>query len=119
MSKFTNHLFVCCNQLDPPHPRGCCNQGGSDELRNRFKAEIVRRGLKPLVRANQAGCLDQCEFGPTVVIYPQEIWYGNVQLEDVPRIVEETVIQGKILDDLLIDEKLLNTKGGRQLPDNG
>ena len=48
-----------------------------------------------------------------------EIWYGNVQLEDVPRIVEETVIQGKILDDLLIDEKLLNTKGGRQLPDNG
>jgi len=43
------------------------------------------------VRANRAGCLDQCELGPTVVIYPQQIWYGKVTLDDVERIIDETV----------------------------
>lgn len=70
-----------------------------------------------MVRANKAGCLDQCELGPTVVIYPQEIWYGGVRPEDVPRIVEETVVGGKILDDLRIPEQQLNTKGIPAPPD--
>lgn len=64
-----------------------------------------------MVRANKAGCLDQCELGPTVVIYPQEIWYGGVTPEDVPRIIQETVVDGKILADLQIPEQQLNTKG--------
>ncbi len=84
---------------------------GSGVLRDSFKAEIKRRRLGPLVRASKAGCLDQCECGPVVVIYPQSIWYGNVTVEDVPRIIEETVIGGRILEDLLIDESMLNTKG--------
>ena len=82
-------------------------------MRNLFKAEVKKRGLNPLVRANKAGCLDQCELGPTVVIYPQAIWYGNVQADDVSRIVQETIIEGKVLEDLLIADELLNTKGGR------
>ena len=112
MSAFTHHIFVCCNQRSPEHARGCCNLDGSEQLRNAFKAEVKRRGLNPLVRANSAGCLDQCELGPTVVIYPQGIWYGNVQLEDVTRIIDETIVGGKVLDDLLIADELLNTKGG-------
>jgi (2Fe-2S) ferredoxin len=55
-----------------------------------------------------SGCLDQCEHGPNLVIYPQGIWYGGVRLEDVPRIVEETIIKGKILEDLLIPDECLN-----------
>ncbi len=62
------------------------------------------------MRANAAGCLDQCELGPTVVIYPQAIWYGGVRIEDVPRIVEETVIHGRVLADLLIPDERLNCK---------
>ena len=72
---------------------------------------VARRGLRPLVRANQSGCLDQCELGPTVVIYPQGIWYGGVQPQDVERIIEETVVQGQIIEDLLIPDDMLNTKG--------
>lgn len=113
MAKFTHHIFVCCNQRMAGHSRGCCNPDGSQRLRARFKEEVAKRGMKPLVRANQAGCLDQCELGPTVVIYPQEIWYGGVQLEDVPRIIEETIIGGRVLEDLLIEDELLNTKGKR------
>lgn len=116
MTAFTHHIFVCCNQRSPGHERGCCDPSGSERLRNAFKAEVERRGLKPLVRANEAGCLDQCELGPNVVIYPQGIWYGHVQLEDVARIVEETIVGGKVLEDLLIADELLNTKGGTIRP---
>jgi len=78
-----------------------------------FKAELKRSGANGVVRANSAGCLDQCELGPTVVIYPQAIWYGHVTPHDVPRIVSETILGGRILDDLRIPDELLNTKGGR------
>ena len=62
------------------------------------------------MRANAAGCLDQCELGPTVVIYPQAIWYGGVKLSDVPRIVEETIVNGRVVEDLRIPDEKLNCK---------
>lgn len=110
MPSFTSHIFICCNQRPPDSPRGCCDPDGSHALRDAFKTALKQRGLGPLVRANQAGCLEQCEVGPTVVIYPQGIWYGRVRLEDVPRIIEETVVNGRILDDLRIPEQLLNCR---------
>jgi (2Fe-2S) ferredoxin len=116
MARFTHHIFVCCNQRGADHPRGCCDPAGSEALRNRFKQELQARGLKPLVRANAAGCLDQCEFGPTVVIYPQGIWYGAVRPDDVPRVLDETVIAGRVIKELRIPDKLLNRKGGKLLP---
>ena len=111
MPKFTHHLFVCGNRRAPGHSRGCCDPDGSEHLHQCFKTELKRRGLTSRVRANRSGCLDQCEFGPTVVIYPQAIWYGGVQPDDVPRIIEKTILGGEILDDLLIPDELLNTKG--------
>jgi (2Fe-2S) ferredoxin len=116
MAKFTHHIFVCCNQRAPGHSRGCCDPDGGERLRECFKSEVKRRGLDPLVRANKAGCLDQCELGPTVVIYPQAIWYGNVREEDVPRIIEETILGGRVIKELQIPDHLLNTKGGKLLP---
>jgi len=110
MPPFTDHIFVCCNHREPGHSRGCCDPDGSEALREAFKVELKKRKLGPLVRANKAGCLDQCEAGPTVVIYPQGIWYGGVQLDDVPRIVEETVVNGRVLEDLLIPDDRLNAR---------
>jgi len=112
MPAFTHHIFVCCNCRAPGHRRGCCDPDASEALRNRFKAVLKQHDLGPLVRANKAGCLDQCERGPTVVIYPQQVWYGGVKLEDVPRIVEETILGGRVLPDLLIPAAQLNCKGG-------
>ncbi|MBP87756.1 MAG: ferredoxin [Planctomycetaceae bacterium] len=113
MPAFTHHIFVCCNRRSEGHARGCCDPDGSETLRNLFKAEVKKRGLNPLVRANKAGCLDQCELGPTVVIYPEGIWYGGVKPADVPRIIDETIVQGKVVEELVIADDLLNTKGGR------
>lgn len=108
MPQFTHHIFVCCNQREPGHKRGSCDPDGSEELRDAFKSEIKKHGLKSLVRANSAGCLDQCELGPTVVIYPQAIWYGGVRVKDVPRIVEETILAGRVIEELRIPDEKLN-----------
>lgn len=108
MAAFTHHIFVCCNQRSPDHRRGCCDPDGSASLRAALKAAVEQRGLKPAVRANSSGCLDQCEHGPTVAIYPQGIFYGGVTLEDVPRIVDETIIGGRVLEDLVIADGCLN-----------
>ncbi len=103
MPKFTSHIFVCCKS-------GSCDKDGKEKLRSKFKKELKHRGLTPLVRANTSGCLDQCDLGPTVVIYPQAIWYGHVTEDDVSRIIEETIIGGRVLEDLLIPDEQLNCK---------
>ena len=110
MPKFESHIFVCCNRRATKNPRGSCDPSGCEKLRNCFKAEITRRGLKPRVRANKAGSLDQCELGPVVFIYPQEIWHGGVDEQDVPRIIQDTDIDRKILEDLLIADEKLNVR---------
>ena len=112
MPEFTHHIFVCCNRREPGHSRGCCDPDSNGRLREAFKAEIELRGLKPLVRANSAGCLDQCELGPTVVIYPQAIWYGGVTVEDVPEIVEQSVVGNQVVQRLQIPTEKLNVKNG-------
>ncbi|HEY5313701.1 MAG TPA: (2Fe-2S) ferredoxin domain-containing protein [Pirellulales bacterium] len=119
MPPFTHHIFVCCNRREPGHSRGCCDPDGRQALRDCFKAELKKRRLSASVRANQAGCLDQCELGPTVVIYPQGIWYGHVQPADVPRIIDETIVSGRILADLLIADDWLNTAGRGPDPSRG
>ena len=60
------------------------------------------RGLKGIVRANMAGCLDQCSKGPAVVVYPEAIWYGGVQLDDVSDIMDQHIIGGKPVERLII-----------------
>lgn len=110
MPAFTHHVFVCGNQRNCDHPRGCCDPDGNNALRSSLKAAAKEKGLGPLVRINSAGCLEQCELGPAMVIYPQGIWYGNVQKTDIPRILD-SIEDGTILEDLRIPDEMLNTKG--------
>jgi len=111
MPEYTSHIFICGNHRKGGHKRGSCDPDGDDALRDCFQDELKRAKVGPLVRANRAGCLDQCEYGPVIVIYPQQIWYGRVRCKDVRRIVEETIVGGRILEDLLIPAQCLNTKG--------
>lgn len=108
MPAFECHLFVCCNQRDANHPRGCCDPTGQEALKDKFKTELKKRKLGPLFRVNSAGCLDQCESGPVVVLYPQAIWYGGVTPDDVERILDETVIGGRVIEELRIPDERLN-----------
>jgi (2Fe-2S) ferredoxin len=100
--RYRHHVFVCENHRPDDDPRGCCAAKGSEAIRDAFKGEIHRRGLKKQVRANGAGCLDNCADGPTVVVYPEGVWYGHVRLEDVPEIVESHLVNGVPVERLRI-----------------
>jgi (2Fe-2S) ferredoxin len=104
MARFERHVFVCTNERPPGHPKGCCKEKGSPEVRDSLKAEIKRCGLSGIVRINTAGCLDACEFGVSMVVYPEGIWYGGVTQEDVEEIVERTILNGQVIERLLIKD---------------
>lgn len=110
MPRYERHIFVCGNQREPAHPRGCCSAKGSDGIREALKSELRKRGLNATMRVNQAGCLDQCEHGVTVVVYPEAVWYGFVKLEDVPELVESHLVAGRPVERLRLAETCINTK---------
>jgi (2Fe-2S) ferredoxin len=108
MPKFEHHIFICTNQRDADHPRGSCDPTKGGDLLRTFKTSLSQHGLRCTVRANKAGCLDQCEHGPTVVIYPEAVWYGKVTSEDVNEIIEQHVVAGRVVERLQIPDGCLN-----------
>ncbi len=95
---FEKHIFICENQRGETHPRGCCADKGGKHIRFLFKEKIAKLGLSTKIRANKTGCLDFCEQGPTVVVYPEGIWYHIREPEkDVEEIVKVHLLGGKIV----------------------
>lgn len=109
MPPFEHHIFICTNQRPEGHPRGCCADKGSVALKDYFKEALKKRGLKTKIRANASGCLDACELGPAVVIYPEGVWYQVTTQADVEEIIEEHIApkqgQGKVVQRLVIFKK--------------
>ena len=89
MSYFKHHVFFCCNQRAPGE--SCCNALGASELQTYAKDRIAQLKMKGAgkVRINKAGCLDRCDQGPVMVIYPEAVWYTYVDKDDVEEIIQE------------------------------
>lgn len=87
------HVFCCTNVRPQGHPRGCCANSNSVRLRDYMKARAKELGLEG-VRINASGCLDRCELGPTMVIYPEGVWYSYATPEDVDEILQTHLIEG-------------------------
>lgn len=104
MPHFDRHVFVCVNERAADHPRGCCKAKGGNEVRDALKKELTARGLGKTIRANNAGCLDQCEHGVTIVVYPEQVWYGGVTVDDVKEIVERHLIGGEPVARLVLTD---------------
>lgn len=98
---FRAHVFVCTNQRPANDPRGCCAEKGSVHLRNYMKKRAEQLGLED-VRINLAGCLDRCEFGPSVVIYPEGTWYAIRTEADVDEILATHLQRGDRVERLLM-----------------
>ena len=101
MPSFQRHVFVCINERPADHPKGCCKAKGGVEVRDKLKAELSARGISKVIRANNAGCLDQCEHGVSVVVYPEQVWYGGVTVDDIPEIVDQHLVGGHVVERLL------------------
>ena len=110
MPLFEHHIFICTNERDETAARPSCLPQGSKKLKSTFKDAIKDAGLKLQVRANESGCLDQCEHGPVVVIYPEAVWYGNVHPRDVEQIVQEHLVEGRPVKRLRLTESCINSE---------
>ena len=93
---------MCNNVRSEDDPRGCCTARGSKDLIDHAKKRIKEMGLKGQVRVNKAGCLDACAYGPTVVVYPDDVWYTPRSREDMEEILNEHILNDRIVDRLVI-----------------
>jgi len=104
--KFERYIFICINEREPGHPRGCCGFKGSGEIVSKFRELIKASDLKLKVRANKSGCLDCCELGANVMVHPDNVWYSKVQLTDVDEIFESHIKNNKPVERLIADFSL-------------
>jgi len=66
-----------------------CTASGSPKLQEVLKAELEKKGLQDEVRVVQTGCFGLCELGPIMIVYPGDVFYSRVTVDDIPEIVEE------------------------------
>lgn len=102
MSYYRHHVFFCVNQR--ANGEACCNDHDAEGVRNYAKQRIKELGLsgRGKVRINSAGCLDRCQEGPVIVVYPEEIWYTYIDKSDIDEIIEEHIMNGRIVERLRI-----------------
>jgi (2Fe-2S) ferredoxin len=120
-SYYDKHVFFCCNQRDGG--RTCCADKGASALRDYAKGKVKALGLsgEGKVRINQAGCLDRCEEGPCIVVYPDAVWYAAVTPDDARSILDEHLIRGRPVERLRYDppdlgaHKLARDEDGRPI----
>ncbi|MBF0184660.1 MAG: (2Fe-2S) ferredoxin domain-containing protein [Magnetococcales bacterium] len=96
------HIFCCVNQRVAGHPRGDCASRGSIDLHAYLKERVKSLAGLGRVRVNQAGCLDRCELGPVLVIYPQGTWYHYRSRDDIDEIVSRHLQEGQLVTRLVL-----------------
>lgn len=99
---YEQHVFLCQNVRPEDHPRGCCSARGSVELLKYMTSQARKLGIKD-ARINPSGCLERCEMGPAMVIYPEGAWYTYQTKEDVDEILQSHLIEGKPVKRLLLE----------------
>ena len=102
MSHYAKHVFFCLNKRDDG--RACCGNAHTEELQGHAKQRIKARGLsgEGKVRINKAGCLDRCDEGPCLVVYPEATWYTFVDRADIDEIIDSHLIGGQVVERLKI-----------------
>jgi (2Fe-2S) ferredoxin len=103
MAYYKAHVFCCTNERPPGHERGCCKEKGAEKLRDYMKARVKELKIDS-IRINNAGCLDRCELGPTMVIYPEGVWYTYASTADVEEIIERHIKKGERVERLLLTD---------------
>ena len=102
MSFYEHHVFFCLNQRDPP--KACCANHDAEAMKDYAKKRVRDLDLNGpgKVRVNVAGCLDRCEEGPVIVVYPEEVWYTYVDKHDIDEIIDEHLVKGRVVERLRI-----------------
>ncbi len=104
---YRSHVLVCGGTG--------CTSSGSQRIRERLEKEIVANGLSEEVGVVKTGCFGLCALGPIMIVYPEGTFYSMVQEDDIPEIVSEHLLKGRVVTRLLYDE---TTKTDRIIPLN-
>ena len=102
MQKPKRHIFVCTSSRMTGQQTGFCHTKGAVDLVNTFMEALAENDLDGDVMVSNTGCFGLCEQGPIVVVYPDNVWYGGVQEDDVEEIIEEHMLAGKVVNRLLL-----------------
>jgi (2Fe-2S) ferredoxin len=102
MTYYRCHVFFCCNQREAPE--ACCNNHGALDMQAYAKQRIkaLRLDGKGKVRINKSGCLDRCDEGPVLVVYPDAVWYSYVDKHDIDEIIDSHIVHGQVVERLKI-----------------
>ena len=99
---YQHHVFFCLNQRDEGRP--CCADRSAQAAQEHAKRRIKQLDLAGAgkIRINKAGCLDRCEEGPVLVVYPEGTWYTYVDTQDIDDIIDSHLVNGKVVERLKI-----------------
>ena len=104
---YRSHVLVCGGTG--------CTSSGSQRIRERLEKEIAANGLSEEVGVVKTGCFGLCALGPIMIVYPEGTFYSMVQEDDIPEIVSEHLLKGRVVTRLLYDE---TTKSDKIIPLN-
>ncbi|MEJ5210364.1 MAG: (2Fe-2S) ferredoxin domain-containing protein [Burkholderiales bacterium] len=96
------HVFFCTNQREDG--AACCADHDAQAMRDYAKRRIKALDLNGpgKCRINTAGCMDRCSEGPVLVVYPEGVWYTYVDQADIDEIIEEHLVNGRVVERLRI-----------------
>ena len=104
---YDKHIFICTNQRKEGAHRKSCGESHGMEIVDAFKKKLKEKELNIKVRAQKAGCLDICDFGQTIVVYPEGVFYVGVELNDVDEIINEHIVNNRPVNRLVLDKAKL------------
>lgn len=84
-------ILVCTNEREPESPKPSCGPRGAVAVYHRFKDRVKELGLRDRVMVVRTGCLKHCSQGVTVAVWPWNLWYRGVTVDDVDEILDRTV----------------------------
>ncbi len=87
-----------------------CTASGSQKLQEALAEELKKKGLEDEIKIVQTGCFGLCELGPIMVIYPGDVFYSRVTVDDIPEIVEEHLLKGRIVERLVHEDEVTQEK---------
>ncbi len=106
MPRPEKHVFICTQSRPPNHPRGSCGSNKSADVMAEFMNEIQRRNLFDKILLTNTGCIGPCMTGPNVLVYPDGTLYGNVSKADVKTIIEQHLLGGEPVAELLVSKEI-------------
>ncbi len=103
---YDKHVFICTNQRAPGAPRRSCGEAHGMDIVDAFRTKLKALKLPVRIRAQRAGCLDICDFGQTVAVYPEGVFYVGVELTDVDEIIHEHLLNDRPVERLRFRRKI-------------